>query len=64
MAKTWSVYNLSPEIKLKLHLLAVGRGVTIAKLIEQLVLQAWEADKTTITKEMKRKMKRIIKKWS
>ena len=48
---------------LKMRLLAVGRGLTMAELLKELVSQAWNEDKSIPTPKAKSRMRKVIKKW-
>ena len=63
MNKTWYIRGISDAVKLKLRLLAAGRGTTIGQLLTELADKAWLEDNTQPDKRAARKMKRIIEKY-
>jgi len=54
---------LSPVTRLKLKLLASIHGKNMSQMVGELVETAFEADDIEITKPLKKKMRRIIKRW-
>jgi hypothetical protein len=58
-----TISNVKDEIHLKMRLLSIGRGISMAELVSQLVNDAWSSDKTVPDRKKVRWMKRLIKKW-
>jgi hypothetical protein len=63
MSRNLNIWKVPDEICLKMRLLCVGQGISMAKLLTNLVEKAWIEDKTVVGKLQERKMKRVIKKW-
>jgi len=64
MGKTLTIWDCDSETRLKMRLLCIARQVPMAKLLKQLVAQAYEKETSVISHEMKRKARRLIKKWN
>jgi len=63
MGKNVHIWNIDEETHLKLRLLSTGRGVSMGKLLTDMVEKEWNADKTILDKLQKRKVKRLIKRF-
>jgi hypothetical protein len=63
MGKTLTIWDCDSETRLKMRLLCIARQVPMAKLLKQLVEQAYEQETSVISPEMKRKMRRVVKFW-
>ena len=63
MAKTVNIYGISSQARVKLKVLAAGHGVSMSKFIEMIIEEEWNSNKTTVTKQAKKKIRRILKKY-
>ena len=63
MKKTVAICSVLDDIHLKMKLLCIGRNVSMAELLKEMVEKEWESDKTIVDKLQKRKLGRIIRKF-
>lgn len=63
MNKNLHIWNVDDVTHLRMKLLCSVRGISMAKLLENLIEKEWNSDKTIPDKLQTRKMTRIIKKW-
>jgi predicted DNA-binding protein len=61
MMKTVAIWGISPGTRLKLKLLAVVHGRTMAEEVSELIEKAFQRDDTSITDKMMRRVRRIIR---
>ncbi len=61
MTKTLYIYNVDEQTYVKMRMLCLGKGLTMPKLLEELVDNAYQTDKTIPDKSRLRKMKRFVK---
>ena len=61
MGKTLTISNVSTEVRLKMRLLCVARGITMAVLLAELVDREWMSDSTVASDELVRVARRLVK---
>ena len=59
----WQIVETRDKTKLKARILAAGRGITVGKLIETLIDEAWLEDETKPTPKSSGKIKKILKRY-
>lgn len=63
MKKNMAIWQVDRQIYLKMRMLAIGKGLSMAKLLEKMVSEYYESDKTLPpAKDKLRKVKRFVKK--
>lgn len=63
MSKIVNIYGVSPEVRLKLKLLAAIHGRSMANMVSELIEQAYDTDKALLDRKQKSKVRRLIKRW-
>ena len=61
--KTVAIWGISPETRLKLKLLAVAYGRTMAEEVSGLIEQAFQSDDVSLTDKMVSRIRRIIRRY-
>ena len=61
MRKTLTIYNVDIETRLRMRLLCVAKGVTMAQLLTIMVDKEWNGDNTIATDKLKRLTRRLTK---
>jgi len=63
MKQNMNIWGVPDQTRLKMKLLCVGRHLSMAELLTEIVEKEWSDDKTIVDKLEKRKLGRIIKKF-
>ena len=63
MQKTIILRGFDEETHLRLKVLAASKGVRMARVVEDLVNEAFEHDKTVVTPKAARGIRRMVKRW-
>lgn len=61
--KSWTIWNISEETRMKAKLLCAGKSLSLGQLVEELIAKEWNQGKTPATKEFRRKAKRLLRKY-
>lgn len=61
MTKKLEIYNVDEQTHIKMRLLSIGKGLTMAQLLRELVDNAYQTDQTIPGKSKITKMKRFVK---
>ena len=62
MRKTLTIYNVDIETRLRMRLLCVAKGITMAKLLSVMVDREWQNEDNTIaTSKLTRLTRRLTK---
>lgn len=64
MGRVFGIWDVPPQTRMRLRLLSIALKVSMSELVTQLTDEAWErnADAMTIDKEVKRKVRRLLRK--
>jgi len=63
MKQNVTIWQVDREVYLKMRMLAIGEGLNMAKLLEKMVNEHYESDKTLPpAKDKLRKVKRFVRK--
>lgn len=60
---TWTIRNVKAKTRAKARMLAINRGFTLGKFLEDLIDMAWLQDKTKPTHKTWKKVDRVIDKY-
>ena len=63
MSKCWTVYDVSPETKIKCKLLATIHKKTLGQMLNILVENAFQNDRTPLHKKEQSIVRRMINRW-
>lgn len=59
-----NIVGISADTRLKLKLLAAVNGVSMIKMVSDLIEKAFNDSSLVVSKRQKTKMRRIIKRWA
>jgi len=63
MGRSVHIWNVDEETHLKMRLLCAGRGISMGKLLSDMIGKEWQIDKTAVGKLEKRRIRKIVKRW-
>jgi len=61
MTKKLYISGVDEQTYIRMRMLSIGKGLTMPKLLKELVDNAYQTDKTVPDKSRLRKMKRFVK---
>ena len=63
MKKTFSIWQCDSETALRLRVLALNKGITVANMLESLVNEQWDKEQAVGRKITGHKIKKITGRW-
>jgi len=63
MKKTFTIWQCDSETSLRLRILAINRGITVGKMLEELVNERWDKEKAVSDRITVHKIKKLARTW-